>query len=736
MHVMDKSFSNMKLNKKIKNSCQVLIISPGKGIYDYKVNNKIEIGQIVTVPLRKKFYHGIVLDRGTRGFPNSKLKDITEVHHSIVIPSELLSFCLWLSSWYMSDKSQVFKMVVPSATFLNAIKNTNILQFNKDSKSNTTKLGDKVIEYIKNNKNLSITDCSKQTNVSYSVIKKLIKDDILIYKNINDFKTQTIKKEKFPKLNVIQKSAVKEILSPALENNSNIFLLDGVTGSGKTEVYLEIISNELKKKKQCLVLIPEIVLSNYFMDRFVERFNFLPAVWHSDVSKKNKHRTWRQILNGELKVVIGARSALFLPFKNLSLIVVDEEHDTSYKQEDGVIYNARDMAVVRGRFSNSKVILGSATPSLESIYNAKIGKYYKILLSERYGSAKMPEINLVDMQKEKLPSNKWIAQESINAIKKALDNNEQVLLYINRRGYSPLTLCRSCGHRFSCPNCSSWLVEHRKTNILLCHHCGYQEKKPDECPSCNSKEEFAPCGPGVERLAAEAKSLFPNARLEIIASDTLNSNDKAENIFKTISNGEVDIIVGTQLIAKGHNFLNLTTVVAVDADLGLSGGDLRASERTFQMLTQLAGRAGRANKKGHAYIQSYDSNHNVMQAIQTGNIKSFIKAESEGREFRKLPPYGRLASLIIQSSNLLKLENFLKLVSSKIPKKYIHSDRIDVLGPAPAPIAKLRTFYRYRFLLKSKDDTRIQPFITEWLRNIKLPNGIRIKIDIDPYNFL
>ena len=452
--------------------------------------------------------------------------------------------------------------------------------------------------------------------------------------------------------------------------------------------------------------------------------------------KKNKHRTWRQILNGELKVVIGARSALFLPFKNLSLIVVDEEHDTSYKQEDGVIYNARDMAVVRGRFSNSKVILGSATPSLESIYNAKIGKYYKILLSERYGSAKMPEINLVDMQKEKLPSNKWIAQESINAIKKALDNNEQVLLYINRRGYSPLTLCRSCGHRFSCPNCSSWLVEHRKTNILLCHHCGYQEKKPDECPSCNSKEEFAPCGPGVERLAAEAKSLFPNARLEIIASDTLNSNDKAENIFKTISNGEVDIIVGTQLIAKGHNFLNLTTVVAVDADLGLSGGDLRASERTFQMLTQLAGRAGRANKKGHAYIQSYDSNHNVMQAIQTGNIKSFIKAESEGREFRKLPPYGRLASLIIQSSNLLKLENFLKLVSSKIPKKYIHSDRIDVLGPAPAPIAKLRTFYRYRFLLKSKDDTRIQPFIKEWLRNIKLPNGIRIKIDIDPYNFL
>ena len=736
MCAMDKSFLNIKPNKKIKNSCQVLIISPGKGVYDYRVSGNIEIGQIVSVPLRRKVYQGIVFGRGTRGFPGSKLKDITEVHYSIVISSELLSFCLWLSSWYLSEKSQVFKMVISSATFLNAIKNKTILQFNKDYESKTTILGDKVIEYLKNNKGLSISECSKQTNVSYSVIKKLIKDDIILTKNINEFKTQTIKKEKIPKLNSIQMNAVNEILSSSLKNDSNIFLLDGVTGSGKTEVYLEIISTELKKNKQCLVLIPEIALSNYFMDRFVERFNFLPAVWHSDVSKTNKHRTWRQILNGELKVVIGARSALFLPFKNLSLIVVDEEHDASYKQEDGVIYNARDMAVVRGRFSNSKVILASATPSLESIYNAKIGKYHKILLSKRYGSAEMPKINLVDMQKEKLPSNKWIAQESINAIKKALDNNEQVLLYINRRGYSPLTLCRSCGHRFSCPNCSSWLVNHKKTNKLLCHHCGYQEKIPDECPSCNSKEEFVSCGPGVERLAAEAKSLFPSARLEIIASDTLNSNDKAENIFKTISNGEVDIIVGTQLIAKGHNFLNLTTVVAVDADLGLSGGDLRASERTFQMLTQLAGRAGRATKKGYAYIQTYDPNQNVMKAMQTGDIKSFIKAESEGREFRKLPPYGRLASLIIQSSNLLKLENFLKVVSSNIPKKHSYYDRIDVLGPAPAPITKLRTFYRYRFLLKSKDETRIQPFIQEWLRNIKLPNGIRVKIDVDPYNFL
>ena len=736
MYDMNKPFLNILSNKKINVSCQVLLIYPGKGTYDYRIKNSLEIGQLVSVPLRKSIYLGIVIGEGTKGFPRSKLKNIIEVHNSFIFSNELLSFCHWLTNWYISEKSQVFKMVIPSASFLKPVKSKKFLEFNNKSKSKTTILGDKVINYIKNNSNLSVSECCKELNVSNSVIHKLIKDKVLLIKNVDEYKTKNNKIKKTINLNISQKNAVKSILDDSLENQANIFLLDGVTGSGKTEVYLELIANELKKEKQCLILIPEIILSNYFKERFLEKFNFLPAVWHSDISKSKKHKIWRQIISGKTKVVIGARSALFLPFKELSLIVVDEEHDPSYKQEDGVIYNARDMAVVRGRFSNSKVILGSATPSLESIYNVNIGKYKKIVLSERYGAAEMPIINIVDMQKEKLPSNRWIAKESINAITRALENKEQVLLYINRRGYSPLTLCRSCGYRFSCKNCSSWLVHHKNTNTLLCHHCGYQEEIPDECPQCHSKEEFAPCGPGVERLAAEAMSLFPSAKCEIIASDTLNSPSESEKIFKTISDGEVDIIIGTQLIAKGHNFLNLTTVVAIDADLGLSGGDLRASERTFQILTQLAGRTGRADKKGRAYIQSYDPHHNVMKAMQTGKITRFIQAESEGREFRKLPPYGRLASLLIQSKNLALLESFLKTLSLKTPKKYQDNERIDVLGPAPAPIAKLRTFYRYRFLIKYKEDIRIQPFIKEWLGNIKLPKGVRIKIDIDPYNFL
>ena len=734
MYVMNKSFFNIKFKKKIKNSCQVLLLSPGKGVYDYRIDNALEPGEIVSVPLRKRIYQGIVLAEGTLGFPTSKLKDIIEVHNSTKISYELLYFCNWLSNWYISDISNVLKMVIPSSAFLYPVKNKKILIFNKDSDVKTTKLGKKVVNYIKKKDNLTLSECSKALNISLSVINKLIRENVLFLKDINDTEILKIKKENIPKLNNSQKSAVKFIINSS--KDSNTFLLDGVTGSGKTEVYLEIISNELKKEKQCLVLLPEIVLSNYFIERFVERFNFFPAVWHSDVSKKNKHKIWREVINKKIKIVVGARSALFLPFQDLNLIIVDEEHDASYKQEDGVIYNARDMAVVRGMYSNSKVILGSATPSLESIYNVQIGKYNKIVLSERYGSAKMPHIKIVNMQKEKLQSGKWLSKESIKAVKKALDNKEQVLLYINRRGYSPLTLCRICGYRFSCNNCSAWLVNHKKTNKMLCHHCGHNEEIPDECPNCSSKEEFAPCGPGVERLAAEAKSLFPSAKCEIIASDTVNSSINAKKIFKNIFDGEIDIIIGTQLIAKGHNFLNLTTVVAVDADLGLSGGDLRASERTFQMLTQLAGRAGRADKNGLAYIQSYEPNHNVMRAMQTGKIDNFISAESEGRKYRSLPPFGRLASLIIQSSNLPLLEEFLKKLITNIPKNFKDKKRIDVLGPAPAPITKIRSFYRYRFLIKSKEDVRIQPFIREWLKNIQLTKGIRIKIDIDPYNFL
>ena len=641
-----------------------------------------------------------------------------------------------MSDWYISDKSHILKMVVPAVNFLMPTKNKVILKINNHSTNAITVLGQKAINYIEKHPNLTISEYSKALRVSYFVIKKLILDQVLVAEKITEINTDKIIKEKIPDLNQHQLDAVKKIKDIFAKKINNIFLLDGVTGSGKTEIYLEVISEELQRGKQCLVLLPEIALSKQFIDRFVKRFNFIPAIWHSGISSRQKHKTWQQVLNGNINIIIGARSALFLPFSALSLIVVDEEHDASYKQEDGIIYNARDMAVVRGNYSNAKVILASATPSLESIHNVNNGKYVRIELSERYGDALMPTTKIIDMRKEKIPSNQWIATESKNAIKKALSLKQQVLLYINRRGYSPLTLCRSCGYRFQCINCSSWLVNHKESNFMLCHYCGYREDVVNECPKCNSKKEFVPCGPGVERLASEAKLMFPEAKLEILASDTIDNSLETISVFDSIVSGKVDIIVGTQLVAKGHHFPNLTTVIAVDADLGLSGGDLRASERTFQMLTQLAGRAGREIKRGHAFIQSYDPRHAVMEAMQSGNIKNFLKIEAEGRSNRNLPPFGRLASLIIQSTNINILEDFVKILSSKIPKFHKDKGRIDVLGPAPAPIAKLRGFYRYRFLIKGKGDVRVQSFIKEWLLNVKVTKAIRIKIDIDPYNFL
>jgi len=705
-------------------------------VYDYKVKGDENIGQVVSVPLRKKIYLGVIIAKGSNNFPEHKLKDIIEVYKLPLLPIEILNFCLWLSEWYMSDISYVLKMVIPALNFTSPIKARQILKINNKSIISPTVLGKKVLQYLKKNPGQTIKECSKEVKVSDGVIKKLILDKVLFLDDENKIKYKNNIKENIPQLNQHQLDAVKKIENIKDKDNSNIFLLDGVTGSGKTEIYLELISSEIKKGKQSLILLPEIALSKHFIDRFVKRFNFMPAIWNSEISNKEKHKIWQKAINGDLQVVIGARSALFLPLSALSLIVVDEEHDSSYKQEDGIIYNARDMAVVRGNMSNSKVILASATPSLESVHNANIGKYNRVVLPERFGSAVMPVIKIIDMRKEKLSSKQWIAKESTKAIKKALDNKEQVLLYINRRGFAPLTLCRSCGYRFQCVNCSSWLVNHKVMNKMLCHYCGYKESIKNECPNCESEEEFVPCGPGVERLAAEAKVLFPEAKLEIIASDTIGNSGEKENIFNEVILGKIDIVVGTQLVAKGHHFPNLTTVIAIDADLGLSGGDLRASERTFQMLTQLTGRAGREKKKGYAYIQSYDPKHTVMEAMQTGSVKNFIKAESEGRKKTGLPPYGRLGALIIQSSNLDNLENFVKELSFKVPKVHKNKDRIDILGPAPAPISKLRGLYRYRFLIKGKGEVRLQAFIKEWLANIKVDKAIRIKIDIDPYNFL
>lgn len=510
-----------------------------------------------------------------------------------------------------------------------------------------------------------------------------------------------------------------------------VALLDGVTGSGKTEVYFEAIAHVLNQNKQILVLLPEIILTTAWLLRFEKRFGVQPALWHSSITPKTRRDTWEAVRSGTAQIVVGARSALFLPFKDLGLIVVDEEHDASFKQEDGVLYNARDMAIVRASQAPCPIILASATPSLETYCNAMDKRYQHIHLPERFAGAILPNIELVDMrQKEKGPL-RFISKRLQEKLKEKMDLHEQSLLFINRRGYAPLVLCRSCGTRLQCPHCCAWLTEHKQAKILQCHHCGYTQKIPTECPCCHAKETLVSCGPGVERVAEEVLTLFPNARIAEITSDTLSSPQQFEELLNRIQEGMIDILIGTQMLAKGHHFPNLTLVGVIDADMGLAGGDLRAGERTFQLLNQVMGRAGREAKRGLALLQTYAPENMILKALKDNNRDAFLAEEIQARQLLKMPPYGKLVAIIVSSKNNALAYQTAKNIVQKAP----FMDGLDVLGPVTAPIAKLRDKYRYRLLIKTNKTFKIQNVLQNWLNQVKIPTIVDVRIDIDPYSF-
>ena len=426
----------------------------------------------------------------------------------------------------------------------------------------------------------------------------------------------------------------------------SVTVLDGVTGSGKTEVYFEAISAALDRGDQVLVMLPEIALSAQWLARFRARFGADPAVWHSELGARQRRETWRAVAEGRAPVVVGARSALWLPFRNLGLIVVDEEHDTAFKQEDGVVYHARDMAVVRARFEGCPIVLATATPSLETVVNVENGRYRCERLPDRHGGAQLPAIETVDLRETPPARGTWLAPALRVALAETLDAGEQALLFLNRRGYAPLTLCRACGHRFHCPNCSAWLVEHRFAGTLDCHHCGLQRAQPEACPACEAEGSFAACGPGVERLAEEVDEAFPGARWVVLTSDTVRGPSQVQDLVDAIVNHEIDVLIGTQMVAKGHHFPQLTLVGVVDADLGLAGGDMRAAERTYQLLHQVGGRAGRGGRPGRVVLQTYAAEHPVIEALAAGERDSFMAQEAAAREAHGLPPFGRLVAVI------------------------------------------------------------------------------------------
>lgn len=529
-----------------------------------------------------------------------------------------------------------------------------------------------------------------------------------------------------------QRHASDDLMTQVAKHDFNVSLLDGVTGSGKTEVYFEAVAEALKHGGQALVLVPEIALTQAGMSRFKARFGVEPAPWHSQLGEAARRRVWREAAQGRAQLVVGARSALYLPFPNLRLIVVDEEHDTSYKQEEGVIYNARDMAVVRGKISRHSVILASATPSLESLVNARTGRYAHVILPERPGAVTLPDIVLVDLKDHPPEKGDYISAPLIEATKSVLERGEQAMLYLNRRGYAPLIICRNCGEKLKSPDTDSWLVEHRATGRAMCHQTGFSMRMPKSCPECKAEESLTPVGPGVERVAEEAARHFPEAKIEIFSSDTAGNPAEIACRMARMEKGEIDILVGTQMVVKGHNFPKLTFVGVVDGDLSLAGGDPRAGERTYQTLVQVAGRAGRADKPGHALIQTHQPDHEALSALAAGDRERFISAELGLREALLLPPFGKLAAAIISGEDLKKTEALAKKFVSLAPR----ADGVEILGPSEPPIGRLRGRFRRRLLIQAEMTVNLPKYMTIWRKRLKLPSKYKLQIDIDPQSFM
>ena len=535
-----------------------------------------------------------------------------------------------------------------------------------------------------------------------------------------------------PALAGAQAEAAAALRARVAAREFGVTLLTGVTGSGKTEVYLDAVAETLRQGRQALVLLPEIALSTQWLDRFRARFGVDPALWHSEVGSRTRRDTWRAVAEGEAPVVVGARSALFLPFPDLGLIVVDEEHETAFKQEEGVVYHARDMAVVRARLAKAACVLVSATSSLESLTNAETGRYAALHLPNRHGGAAMPAVKAVDLRAHPPERGRFLSPPLIEAVTATLARGEQAMLFLNRRGYAPLTLCRTCGHRLRCPNCTAWLVEHRAQRRLQCHHCGHAEPVPAECPECGHANTLAAVGPGVERVMEEARALWPEARVLIMASDSIPGPAAAAAAAQAIQDRQVDLIIGTQIVAKGWHFPHLTLVGVVDADLGLAGGDLRAAERTVQLLHQVAGRAGRAEAPGRVLLQTFSPEHPVMRALVSGDLDAFMREEAAMRRPGGWPPFGRLAALIVSSEDEREADRVARDLGLAAPG----GEGVQVLGPAPAPLAMLRGRHRRRLLLKTRRDIAVQPILREWLARVPVPSGVRVQVDVDPVGFL
>ena len=723
----------------VENTIKVLLPLPLADAYDYRVPAEMHLvpGQFVVVPLGKRELVGVVWGAGTGEVPQAKLRDVVGVLPALPMADAMRRFVDWVSAYTLMPPGAVLRMAMSAPSALEAPKTELVYRAAEQPDDVALKLTAarrRVLDQVKDGPAMPAAELAHLAGVGTSVVKTMASVGLLetVERVVRRSFPQPDGMRDGPTLSPAQKAAADGLVEKVKAHAFAAMLLDGVPGAGKTEVYFEAIAAALAAGRQVLVLLPEIALTAQWLRRFEDRFGAPPAPWHSGLTSLERRETWRAIAEGRVGVVVGARSALFLPFANLGLIVVDEEHDGSFKQDEGVIYNARDMAVVRARLASAPVVLASATPSLESVVNVKTGRYGEVHLPGRHGGHQLATLSAVDLRRDPPARGRWLSPPVVEAMKATLAAGEQTLLFLNRRGYAPITLCRACGHGLECPQCSAWLVEHRFRRSLVCHHCGHTEAPAHACKHCGAVDQFVACGPGVERLAEEAQELFPEARLELFTSDSLMSRDEAEAAVDRMINGEIDILIGTQMAAKGHHFPNLTLVAVIDADLGLNGGDLRAAERTFQLLYQVAGRAGREGRPGRALIQTHNPDHAVMQALVSGDRDRFVEVELADREVAGMPPYGRLASLIISGPDPAAVDNVCAALARSAP----HRDGITVLGPSTAPLALLRGRHRRRFLLKTSRDVAVQPILHAWLERIGLPGSVRLQVDVDPYSFL
>ena len=719
---------------------RVLLPLPLAGAFDYRVAPacRLEAGDFVAVPLGGREVTGVVWEarpseRGAE-VEESRLKDVAARLEMPPLPADLRRLVDWVANYTLSPPGAVLRMAMNVPRALTPPPPRTAYALGGPLPERLTPARRRVLAVLADGPPRGARDLAIQAAVGPAVVRGLAASGTLVPVSL----AQELGEATFdpdrpgPALSAAQAVAVADLGAKLQAGVYSATLLEGVTGAGKTEVYFEAAATALRLGRQVLVLVPEIALTAQWLERFEARFGARPTEWHSDLRPAQRRRTWRAIARGRVRVVVGARSALFLPLSELGLIVVDEEHDGAFKQDEGVVYNARDMAVVRARFAAIPIVLVSATPALETVVNAETGRYARLNLPDRHGSADLPEITALDLREEPPPRGRWLSRRLVVALGETLARGEQAMLFLNRRGYAPLTLCRVCGHRLECPNCSAWLVEHRLSGHLQCHHCGHTTVLPEACPACTAIDRFAACGPGVERLAEEVAAELPGARLAIMASDTMTSPRAAVELVRQVSAHELDVLIGTQIMAKGYHFPLLTLVGVVDADLGLAGGDLRAAERTFQLLVQVAGRAGRAERPGRVLLQTYMPEHPVIDALLSGDGERFLASEAAARRARGLPPFGRLAALIVSGRNEADVAATARALGRAAP----HGPELRALGPAPAPLALVRGRHRHRLLLRTSREVNVQGVLRGWLGQVKPPTGVRVQVDIDPYSFL